>query len=349
MSFTRQSGIAISGMDINWERTVRAARLSLTLLLCCALFLLAATAAAQGTADGYPSRPIRILSPYTPGGLSDGVLRAIGQHLLERLGQPVFIENRPGASQLLALDAAAKSPPDGHTLVFATHSGLVLLTVARKTLPYDPLRNFASIGVIYETPLYLVVHPSVSARSVLELIALAKSQPRKLFYASIGTGSHNHLMMEMFKTTSSLDMVHVPYKGNSQAQTGLLAGEVQLMFEGSSILTQVRRGKLRPLASTGRERTQATPDLPTVREAGVPGFERLAWFGLAAPAGVPRPIIERLNRELGDMLRSPSMREKFAAFNIELTPSTPEEMTERIRSEIPMWSKIMRAAGIEQE
>jgi len=322
---------------------------TLLLALICALPWSSPDAQAQGTAEAYPSRPLRIISPYTPGGLSDGLIRAVAQHLTERLGQAVVIENRPGASQQIALETAVRSAPDGHTLVMGTQSGLVLLTAARKTLPYDPLRDFASITVLYETPLYLVVHPSVAARSVQELIALARSQPGKLYYASIGMGSGHHLIMEMFKTRTNTDMVHVPYKGNAPAQTDLLAGRVQLMFEGSSILNHVRRDMVRALASSGRHRSQATPDLLTVSEAGVPGFEMSTWFGLSAPAGVPRPIIERLNREVGGLLRSQATREKFAAFNIDLAPSTPEEMTERIRTEIPVWSKLMRSVGIEQE
>ena len=319
----------------------------LLLCLCFALPCPAADVHAQGAAAGYPARPIRFLVPYTSGGLVDVFARAVAQHLSERLGQPVVVENRPGASQAIALEAAARSAPDGHTLIVGTQSGFVLLTAARKTLPYDPLKDFASVGLMFSTPFYLVVHPSVPARSVQELIALARSQPGKLNYASIGTGSGHHLVTELFKTRAGIDMVHVPYKGNAPAQTDLLAGQVQLMFEGSSILTHVKSGKVRALASTGGERTQAMPDLPTVGESGVPGFQMATWFGVSVPSGVPRPIIDRLNRELGDMLRAPATREKFAPYSIEITPSSPEEMTERIRSELPVWTKVMRSAGIE--
>lgn len=321
-----------------------------TFVMCCALNWFAATVQAQGTPAGYPSRPMRILVPYTPGGTASGLMHAVGQHLSTTLGQAVVVENRPGASQQIALEAAANSPPDGHTLVMGTQSGLVLLTAARKSLPYDPLRDFASITLMYEMPLYLVVNPSVPARSVQELIALARSEPGKLNYASIGTGSAHHLVMEMFKTMTNVNMVHVPFKGNTQAQTDLMAGQVQVMFEGGIVIRNLaQRGMLRALASSGRRRSQAMPDLPTVSEAGVPGFEMSTWFGLSTRAGVPRPIIERLNREVGDFLRMPAMREKYASMAIELTPSSPEEMAERIRSEIPVWTKLMRAAGIEGE
>ncbi len=319
------------------------------LLLCCALFLPAGPVLAQGAAENYPSRPVRLIVPYTTGGALDVFSRGLAQHLTERLGQPVVVENRVGASQAIALDAAAKSPPDGHTLVLGTQSGLVFLTAARKTLPYDPLRDIISITTLIATPFIVTVHPSVPARSIQELVALAKAQPGRLFYASIGTGSGHHLATELFKTRTGIDMVHVPFKGNAQAQTDLLAGQVQVMLEGPSILPHVKSGKVRALATSARTRSRAMPDLPTVAESGVPGFDIATWFGLSAPAGVPRPIIDRLNRETGDYLRSAATQEKFAASSYEYLPGTPEEMTERIRSELPVWTKVMRAAGIEPE
>ena len=318
-------------------------------LLCCALSLLATSAQAQGTADSYPSKPVRLIVPYTTGGALDVFSRGLAQHLTERLGQSVVVENRVGASQAIALDAAAKSPADGHTLVLGTQSGLVFLTAARKSLPYDPLRDIASITTLIATPFLVTVHPSVPARTLQELIALAKAQPGKLFYASIGTGSGHHLATELFKTRTGIDMVHVPFKGNAQAQTDLLAGQVQVMLEGPSIIPHVRSGKVRALATSGRTRSKGMPEVPTVIESGVSGFDIATWFGLSAPAGVPRPIIDRLNRETGDYLRSAATHEKFAASSYEYLPSTPEEMTERIKAELPVWTRVMRAAGIEAE
>jgi tripartite-type tricarboxylate transporter receptor subunit TctC len=306
---------------------------------------LAASALAQ--APAYPVRPIHFIIPYTAG-MIDTTARAVAQHLSERLGQPVVPENRPGASQIIALDAVAKSAPDGYTLVMGTQSGLVLLTASRKTLPYDPVRDFASITLLFTTPFYLTVHPSLPVRTVEELIALAKSQPGKLNYASVGPGSGHHLVTEMFRTKAGVDIVHVPYKGSTMAQTGLMAGDVQMMFEGPAILGLARGGKVRALASSGRERAQAAPELPTVGES-LPGFEMATWFGLSAPAGVPRPIVDRLNREAGDFLRSAAARQKFGALSIELTASTPEEMSERIRTDLPVWTKLMRSSGIEPE
>jgi tripartite-type tricarboxylate transporter receptor subunit TctC len=319
------------------------------LLLCCLLSWPAAPAQAQSAPDNYPSRPVHFLVPYTPGGALDVFARGLAQHFQERTGQPMVVENRPGASQAIALDAAAKSPADGYTLVMGTQSGLVFLTAARKSLPYDPLRDFASITMLFAFPFVVTVHPSVPVRTVQELIALAKAQPGKLFYASIGTGSGHHLATEIFKTRTGIDMVHVPFKGNAQAQTDLVAGQVQVMLEGPSILPLVKSGKVRALATTGRIRTKSMPELPTVIEAGVPGFDIATWFGLSAPAGVPRPIIDRLNREVGDYLRLPATYDKFSSAGYEFMPSTPEEMTERVKSELPMWTKVMRAAGIEPE
>lgn len=292
---------------------------------------------------------MRMIVPFAAGSTTDSFSRTIAQELMTRFRQPVVVENRPGASQMIGLEAAAKSAPDGYTVFLGTQSGLVFLTASRKKLPYDPLRDFAPITLMYESPLYLIVRPDVPARSVQELMALIRSQPGKFNYPSIGVGSSQHLVMELFKTRANLDMVHVPYKGSPQIQAALLAGEVQVMFDGALSLPHVRSGKLRALASSGRQRAQATPDIPTVSESGLPGFDMATWFGLAAPAAVPRPIITRLNREVGDYLRSQAAREKFAAINVELRPSTPEEMAERIRSEIPMYSKLMRAAGIERE
>ena len=319
------------------------------LLLCFALSWLVPVVQAQNPADHYPNRPVRFIVPYTPGSSLDVLARDFGQVFLERLGQPMVIDNRPGASQAIALEAAAKSPADGYTLVMGTQSGLVFLTASRKSLPYDPLRDFASITMMIAFPFNVTVNPSVPARSIAELIALAKAQPGKLFYASIGMGGGHHLVTELFKTRAGIDMVHVPFKGNAQAQAGIIAGEVQVMFEGPSILPHIKSGKVRALATSGLTRTRALPDLPTVSEAGLPGFDMATWFGLSAPSAVPRPIIDKLNRQVGDYLRSPATQTKFAAAGFEFIPGTPEAMTETVRSEIPTAAKLMRSVGMEPE
>ena len=300
--------------------------------------------------QNYPTRPIRFIVPYTPGGLGDTFARAVGQGLSQRMGQPVVIDNRPGASQAIGAEATAKAAPDGYTLFMGTQSGLVLNTIAKKSLPYDPLRDFAPVSMLFTTPLYLVVHPSVPAKSVQELIAAARARPGKYTFASIGPGSSLHLAGEMFRKRAGVDIVHVPYKGSSPAITDLLSGQVDMMFEGGvSALPHVRSGKLRALATTGRKRAEAMPQLPTMAEAGVPGFDVTAWFGLVAPAKVPRPIIERLNREVGQILRTGALKEKFAAAGIDITPGTPEELAQRIREDLPYWTQVMREAGIQPE
>jgi tripartite-type tricarboxylate transporter receptor subunit TctC len=308
------------------------------------------TLAFAAHAQPFPSRPIRFIVPYTPGGLGDTFARAVGQGLAERMGQPVVIDNRPGASQAIGAEATAKAPPDGYTVFMGTQSGLVLNTLAKKSLPYDPVRDLAPISMLFTSPLYFVVNPSVPAKTVKELIALAQAKPGKLTFASIGPGSSLHLAGEMFRTQAKVDILHVPYKGSSPAMTDLLGGQVDMMFEGGvSSLPHVRSGKLRALATTGRKRTEAMSDLPTMIEAGVPDFDITVWFGLVGPAKTPRPILERLNREVGEILRTPALKEKFAAAGIEITPSTPEELGERIRSDLPYWRKVMREAGIQPE
>jgi tripartite-type tricarboxylate transporter receptor subunit TctC len=320
---------------------------SQVLALCCALPWVSAPAQAQ--APEYPNRPVKLIVAFTPG-LVDNFARVVAQHLTERFGQPVVVENRPGANQAIGAEAAAKSAPDGYTLFMGTQSGLVLGTIARKSVPYDPVRDFAPISMLFTTPLYLFVTNAVPAGSVQQLIALAKSQPGKLNFGSIGRGSSQHLAAEMFKSAAGIDIVHVPYQGSDRAALGLISGQVELMFDGgASVIPQVRAGKLRVFASTGEKRTQSMPDVPTMNET-VPGFVIAPWIGLVAPAGVPRPIIDKLNREVVSMLRLPATREKFAALAaLELTPSTPEEMAQRIRSDFPIWTKVMRDAGIEPE
>ena len=314
-----------------------------------ALLLLAAATAVQAQ-QVYPSRPIRFIVPYTPGGLGDSFARAVGEELAKRMGQPVVIDNRPGASQAIGAEATAKAPPDGHTLFMGTQSGLVINTIARKQLPYDPVRDLAPVTMLFTTPLYLVVHPSVPAHSVKELIALARAKPGKLTFASIGSGSSQHLAGEMLRARAKVDIVHVPYKGSSPAMTDLLGGQVDMMFGGGvSSLPHVRSGKLRALATTGRRRADAMPELPTMAEAGVADFEFTVWFALVAPAATPRPIIERLNREVGEVLRTRGLKEKFAPAGIDIAPSTPEELGERIRADFPYYGKLMRDAGIQPE
>jgi len=301
-------------------------------------------------AQPYPERAIRFIVPYTPGGLGDTFARALGQELAQRMGQAVVVDNRPGASQAIGAEATARSAPDGYTLFMGTQSGLVLNTIAKKSLPFDPVKDFAPVSLLFTTPLYLVTHPSVQAATLQELIALAKARPGKLTFASIGNGTSQHLAGEMLRSRAGVDIVHVPYKGSAPAIADLLSGRVDMMFEGGvSALPHVRSGKLRALGMTGRERSAAMPQLPTMAEAGVRDFDVSVWFGLVAPAGVPQPIVQRLNREVAAVLRSAALRDKFAAAGIDIAPSSPEELGARIRADLPYWTKVMRDAGIQPE
>ena len=306
--------------------------------------------ASSAMSQDYPSKPIRLIVPLSPGGLVDTFARTLGQHLTERLGQPVVAENRPGASQAIAAEALAKSPPDGYTLMLATQSGIISTTVLRKKLPYNPQRDFAPVSLLFESPLYLVVHPSVPVNSVAELIKLAKAQPGKLSFATIGNGTAPHIGAATFMQMAGVEFLHVPYKGSSAAVNDLLSGQVNMMFEGGvSSLPHVRSGKLKGLGTTAARRTEAMPGMPTIAEAGVPGYEVVTWFGLMTVAGVPRPIIDKLNSEARNMVQRPDTKEKFKAAGIQLKASTPEAFAERIRVELPRWTKMLRDIGIQPE
>ncbi|MFM9971401.1 MAG: Bug family tripartite tricarboxylate transporter substrate binding protein [Burkholderiales bacterium] len=320
-------------------------RVTVLLIMACAV-LQAAGANAQGS---YPTKPIRFIIPYGPGGTPENIARAVSQHLNERMGQPVFLEHRPGAAQAIAIEAAAKAAPDGHTLLMGTMSGLVLMTATRKSLPYDPFKDISSVTLLMATPFFAGVNASLPVNTIQEFIAYLRNNPGKLFYGSPGNGSGHHLVAELFKMRTGTDMVHVPFKTNQQAQIDLVGGQVQVMFEGPGILPHGRSGKLKILAASSMKRASAAPDLVTLHETVLPGFDVSTWFGMSVPAGVPRPIIDRLNRETVALLRMPATVEKFASTGLEFLPSTPEEMTERIRAEFPLWSKVMRAAGIEPE
>ncbi len=298
----------------------------------------------------YPTRLVRVIVPRAPGGLVDIVARVYAQGLAERLGQQVIIDNRPGAGGTIAGEAAMRAAPDGHTLVVATQDSQVLTPILRKKPPYDALRDFTQISLLFTTPLYLFVHPSVPAQSVQELVALAQAHPGKLTYSSLGVGSTQHLAAELFKSRMKLDIVHIPYKSTSQSLVEQMAGQVDMNFTaGPSLFPHVATGKLRVLASTGLKRSSLHPKLPTVHESGVPGYETEPWYGLSGPAGLPPRIVERLNRETHEIVRSAAIRERFAADGLEPRPGTPQEFDARIRADLPLWTKTMREAGLQQE
>ena len=307
------------------------------------------TALAQSGAD-FPNRPMRILTPYTTGGMTDTITRSIAQHLSERLGQPMVVENRVGANGAIAMEQVAKGPADGYTLLLASITNYVFLPASKKSLPFDTIKDFSSVTMASTAPMYLVVHPSVPARTVQELISLARAQPGKINYASSGFGSSQHLIMELFKLRTGTNLFHVPYKGSAPSVTDMLAGQVQVMFEGpTSTIPYIQSGKFRALASSVMKRTRAMPNVPTVSESGVPGFDFSTWSGIVVAAATARAIVTRLNTVAGEMLRNPALIDKFAAQNIDLLYSTPEEMDERIRAELPLFVKVMREAGIQPD
>lgn len=310
-----------------------------------ALALASAVAVPSLAQAAYPDRPVKFIVPYSPGGLGDSFARLVAQGLSERLGQAVIVENMPGASQAIGAAAAAKAAPDGYTLFMGTQSGLVLNTIAQKKVPFDAVKDFAPVSMLFSSPLYLVVHPSVAAKTVPELIALAKSKPDELTVATIGDGTSTNLGALMFQKRAGVKFMHVPYKGSAPAITDVLAGRVDVFFEGgASALPYVRQGKLRALASTAEERTEkAAPGLPTLKES-FPGLSLEVWFGIVAPAGTPRPIIDLLNKEIKAVQKTARIHELAANLGADVVPSTPEELGERIRKELVEYTTIMRAA-----
>jgi tripartite-type tricarboxylate transporter receptor subunit TctC len=323
-----------------------------TLLKCAAGLALALTLAAAGPAlaQPYPSRPIKLVIPYPPGGIGDTLARELGMQLASRLGQPVVIESRPGGSQIIGADYVAKSPGDGYTLFLASLSSLVLNVYAHKSMPYDPVKDFAPVSMFFSTPLYLVVNPKLPVNNVQEFIAYGKANPGKLSFGSIGTGSSLHLTGEMFKSATGVDMLHVPYKGSIPAVTDLLGGQIQAIFDaGTSSLPQVRAGKLRVLGVSSLKRASGTPDIPTIAESGVPGFDATFWFGIVAPASTPKAIVQKLSAEINDILKQPAVRDRYKPNGVELAGSTPDEMAAQIQADMPRWTEIQRKAGVVPE
>jgi tripartite-type tricarboxylate transporter receptor subunit TctC len=294
-------------------------------------------------AQTYPNKPVRIISPYSPGGLGDLVPRAIATVLSESLGQQFLVDNRPGASQAIGMQAAAKSLPDGYTMVYGSVTSLAINPAVTKDLPYDPVKDFAPVSLCVTTPLFLVVHPSVPAKNVKELIALAKRQPGKLSFASGGAGSSNHLAGELLKLLAGVDLLHVPYKGAGPAMVDVMAGHVDMML-GAAGLAEARAGRVKVLGVTSAKRSPQAPELPTLSEAGVNGYEATIWFGLLAPAGTPQPIVGRLSQEIGKALQQKTLRERFNT--VDLTPTTPEGFAEHIKREMPKWRKVVTEAKI---
>lgn len=294
----------------------------------------------------FPERAIHLVVPFPPGGGADLTSRLISQRLAEPLGKPIVVENRPGGASNIGTEAVARAPADGHTLLLATLATAVNVSLF-KQLPYDPVADFEPVSLVVSVPLLVVVHPSLPVKSIEELIKLAKAQPGKLNYSSGGAGTANHVGGELFKHMAGVEMVHVPYKGGGPALSDLVAGHVQLQF-GTMTSTRdlVKAGRLRAIAVTSAQRSPSAPELPTVAESGVPGYEVSAWYGVMAPAGTPKPVVARLSGELARMLRIPEVRAALLAQGNDPVGSSPEEFGRHLRSEIDKWAKVAPAAGL---
>ena len=297
-------------------------------------------------AQSYPVKPIRMMVPFPAGGGSDTIGRTIGQKLAERWGTAVVTDNRAGAGGTIALELARSAQPDGHTLLVISGSQITNATLVTK-VPFDVRTAYAPITQMTAQPYVLVAHPALPASSVKELIAYARGRPGTLNYASSGTGSSAHLGMELFKHLAKVDMLHVPYKGSGQAMIDLVAGQVQLLLASAiSAMPQVKSGKLKALAVTSAKRSRALPDLPTIAEAGLPGFEVTGWYGLVAPARTPAAIVQKINGDVGQILAAPDVQQKLAGDGSEAAPGTPAQFTRTIAREIEKWTKLVQSSGI---
>jgi len=317
----------------------------LAALVCFAL----AAPLSGAAAEAYPSKPVRMIVAVPPGGPADILARLVGPKLTETLGQTVVIDNRPGANGNIAYEMAARAVPDGYTFVLAA-AGVVINPSLYREVRYDPLRNFAAITHGISVPNILIVHPSVPANSVSELVALAKSRPGKLAFASAGNGTTGHLALELFKQRAGIDVVHVPYKGGGPALAEVIAGQVQALFSLALAATQqVKAGKVRALAISSGKRSAVAPGLPTVAELGFPGYEVVGWFGWLAPAKTPREIVSRLNAEIVKALNLPEVRERLLSQSSEPVGNSPREFGAFVKSESEKWAAVIKRGGIRME
>lgn len=309
----------------------------------------AAPVYAQSAAQPYPSRPARIIAGYSPGGSTDIMARIVAQKLTEAFQQQVVVENRPGANGNIAAETTAKAPPDGYTLLMAAN-GFTINASLYKTLPYNPTRDFSPITLFALIPNLLVVHPSLPVKSVRDMITLARGKPDQLTHGSSGTGSPGHLAGEVFKLMANVRFIHVAYKGSSQALIDLLGGHLQLAFPTiPAVMPYLKSGKLRALGVTSIKRSASLPEIATVAEAGVPGYEVVGWYGILAPAGVPRDIIVRLNGEITKALRLADMQERLLRDGADPVGNTPDEFRAYVESDVVKWSKVIQAAGVRFE
>ena len=299
-------------------------------------------------AQAWPSKPLRYIVPFPPGAFNDTLARIMSSELPKVLGQPVLVENRPGGNTIIGTEAAAKSAPDGYTLFGAALPFAVIQSLYKT--PFDVTKDFVPITLAGTTPNLLVANPGVPVNSVKELIAAAKAKPGSLNYASTGNGTSNHLSFELFKSMTGTSITHVPYKGSAPAVTDLIAGQVQVMFDNTpNVLPQVKAGKLKALAVSSKKRSSMAPEVPTVDESGVPGYDVTVWFGILAPAGVPKDIVQRLNAEMVKIIRSPEIAERFARAGVDPVASSPEEFSAFLKSEVARWAKVVQDANIKAD
>lgn len=303
-------------------------------------------AASTSSGQAYPGRPIRVIVPFAPGGGSDVMARFLGPRLADRFGQPVVVDNRPAASGIVGADLVAKATPDGHTLllVFSTHAQSAQLFTR---LPYDPIKDFAPITLVISTPLGMLLNPAVPAKTVKEFIAHAKANPGKLYYGSSGPGSSPHLATELFSSMAGIQMTHVPYKGVAPVITAQLGNEVQFAFSNMfSTMGHWKAGRIRLVAHAGSKRTEGLPEVPTIAESGVPGYEAYIWYGYTAPAKTPRPIVARLHKEITAVASIPEVRQTFVAQGNDVVLNTPGEFAQLIKAEAEKWGAIGRKIGV---
>jgi tripartite-type tricarboxylate transporter receptor subunit TctC len=351
----RVAGLALHRLDVS-DRLPRthAGRIKTTedgmkRLAIAALAAAALTGTQHAQAQNYPTKPVRLVVPSSPGGGTDITARILAPKLSELIGQQVVVENRPGAGTTIGNDHVAKAAPDGYTLLMGI-STLAINAAVYKKLPYDAIRDLAPISQAVSVPNVLVVHPSLPTQSVKDFIAFAKARPGKLPAGSAGVGTNPHLSLELFNTMAGIDLLHVPYKGSGQGLVGLLGGEVAVMFPSlPTVISQIRAGRLRALGVTTEQRSQVLPEVPSIAEAGLPGYEATQWFGVLAPAGTPRPIIERLHKDVVAALRSPEVTKSLLNEGAEVVASNPEQFARYLKSETEKWAKVVKAAGVPQQ
>jgi tripartite-type tricarboxylate transporter receptor subunit TctC len=319
-------------------------------IACMAGALMATGQAVAQSAQNFPSRALRMVIHFPPGGPTDFVGRAMGQRLSEIWKQQILVENRPGAGGVIGVENVLRSPPDGYTILFGTGGSLALAPALNPKLPYDVFRDLAPISLLVINPQILVVHPSLPVRNVQDLIRLAKSKPGQINYGSVGPGSPQHMGMELLKSMAGVNLTHIPYKGTAPAMTDLMSGQITAMFNSMpSVLPHIASGRMRGIAVGSAKRSPAMPDIPTVAESGVKGFQYTTWYAFMAHAGVPRDIIARINAETVRVLNEPEIAKRFSSQGAEPAPTTPEELGKFMRKEFEDWVKVIKAANIKLE